>query len=154
MRSRRTIIGVIGAGTCDAPVSSAAFAVGKALALRGCILITGGRSGVMKAASEGAASAGGLVIGILPGESPDEANEFVDVPVVTGLGEARNVIIARTADGLIAITGEYGTLSEIAFGLKFGKPVVSLNSWSVDARIQQASSPEDAVNRVLAALDT
>jgi hypothetical protein len=153
MPNRRTIIGVIGAGQCDAATEAQAFEVGKLLALRGCVLITGGRGGVMRAASEGATGAGGLVIGILPGESAEQANEFVELPIVTGLGEARNVIIARTAHGLIAVGGEYGTLAEIAFGLKFGKPVVSLNSWPVDRHILQVSSPGQAVECVLKAIE-
>ena len=152
MSQRRPSIAVIGAAECDAAAAQAAFEVGRLLARAGCIVVTGGRTGVMEAASAGAAGEGGTVIGILPGESADEANPFVDVPIVTGLGEARNVIIARTADGLIALTGEYGTLSEIAFALKFNKPVVSLDSWDIDPRIRQAHTPQEAVALMLNAL--
>jgi uncharacterized protein (TIGR00725 family) len=149
---RRLVIGVIGTGDCDSTLADQAFAVGRAIAFRQCVLITGGRRGVMEAASRGAASAGGLVIGILPGSSSLDANDAVDIAIVTGMGEARNVIVARSADGLIALSGEYGTLTEIAFGLKFQKPVVSLGGWNFDPKIQSATSPEDAVERVLAAL--
>jgi uncharacterized protein (TIGR00725 family) len=151
-QARRPIIAVVGAADCDAAVAQAAFEVGRLLARAGCIVLTGGRTGVMEAASAGATSEGGTVIGILPGESADQANRFVEIPIVTGLGEARNVIIARTADGLIALTGEYGTLSEIAFALKFNKPVVSLHSWDIDARIRQAHTPQEAVALILKAL--
>lgn len=117
------------------------------------MIITGGRGGVMEAASAGAASVGGTVIGILPGDSREQANPHVGIPIITGMGEARNVIIARTADAMIALSGEFGTLSEIAFALKFRKPVVSLGSWHIAPQIQAASSPQEAVELVLERLE-
>ena len=152
MPQRRPIIAVIGAGECEAAVAQAAYEVGRLLARAGCVVLTGGRGGVMESASAGAAAEGGTVLGILPGESSQQANPFVQIPIVTGLGEARNVIIARTADGLIALTGEYGTLSEIAFALKFNKPVVSLHSWDIDPQVRQANTPQEAVALVLEAV--
>lgn len=154
MRDRQPILAVIGAGACDPVVAAAAFEVGAEVARRGAILLTGGRGGVMKAASQGAASQGGLVVGILPGGAADEANAFVAVPIVTGMGEARNVILARTADALNALSGEYGTLSEIALALKFRKPVITLDGdWAtVSRQIQHAASPADAVERALRAI--
>lgn len=152
MASRNIMLAVVGAGACDDATAALAARVGREVARHGCSLVTGGRGGVMEAASRGAAEGGGLVIGILPGTSTAEANPHVQVPVVTGLGEARNVIIARTAHGVIAVGGEYGTLSEIAFALKFNKPVASLGSWEIDPSIMRASSPEEAVEWVLARL--
>lgn len=154
MRNRQPILGVIGAGVCDANVATAAFEVGAEVARRGGILLTGGRGGVMKWASQGAASKGGLIVGILPGDAADEGNPFVSIPIVTGMGEARNAIIARTADALIALSGEYGTLSEIALALKFGKPIITLDAeWaSLSRQIQQAASPADAVERAFKAI--
>ena len=146
---RKPIIGVIGAGAAGADACKLAEETGELIAANDAILITGGMGGVMEAASKGAHAAGGLVIGILPGRSASEANSWVDIPIVTGLGEARNAIIVRTAEALIAITGEYGTLSEIAFGLKFGKPVISLQSWAVDEHIVRVQTPREAVETAL-----
>jgi uncharacterized protein (TIGR00725 family) len=110
----------------------------------------------MEAACRGAKSADGLTIGILPGTSQSEANSYVDIPIITGIGEARNAIITRTAQAVIAIGGSYGTLSEIAFALSFGTPVVGLGTWEMEREgharppIVRAASPEEAVNRALA----
>ncbi|MGH7601866.1 MAG: TIGR00725 family protein, partial [bacterium] len=107
------------------------------------MLICGGMFGVMEAACRGAKEIGGTTIGILPGKNKTEANAFVDIPIVTGLNDARNVIIARSADGVIAVDGEYGTLSEIAFSLKFGKPVIGLKlSFDIPHVIQAATAAE------------
>jgi uncharacterized protein (TIGR00725 family) len=103
----------------------------------------------MEAASRGAKAAGGTTVGLLPGLDRAEANEFVDVAIATGLGEGRNLLVARAADALIAIAGGYGTLSEIAFALKAGKPVVGIGSWEVDG-VVAAGSAADAVERALA----
>jgi len=150
------IIAVVGAGQCTPQEAEIAEAVGQELARRGAILICGGRGGVMEAACRGAKASGGQTVGILPGVSRYEANPYVDVPIVTGLGEARNLIIVRSADAVIAVGGEYGTLSEIAFALKLGVPVVGLGTWelskgglSVDA-ILRAASPVEAVEQALA----
>ena len=108
----------------------------------------------MEAAARGAKSAGGLTVGVLPGTSREEANPYIDIPVVTGLGEARNVIITRSVHAVIAIGGMYGTLSEIAFACKFGIPVIGLNTWRIDRPgleqppIIEAKTPEEAVERV------
>jgi uncharacterized protein (TIGR00725 family) len=110
----------------------------------------------MEAACRGAKAGGGQTVGILPGASRYEANPYVDIPIATGLGEARNLIIVRSADAVIAVGGEYGTLSELAFALKLGVPVVGLGTWelskgglSVDA-ILRATSPVEAVEQALA----
>ena len=125
------IIAVIGAGRCSEEIAQVAESVGRELARRGATLVCGGLGGVMEAACRGAKSEGGLTIGILPGSSRRETNLYVDIPVVTGLGEARNVIVVRTSQAVIAVDGEYGALSEIACALKLGIPVVGLNTWQL-----------------------
>ncbi len=147
--SRPRVLAVIGAGTPDPETGAAAREVGRLLAEAGCVLITGGLEGVMAAASQGAREAGGLVIGVVPGSSPTEANAHVSVAIATGLGDARNVILANSAEAFIAIGGAYGTLSEIAFALKRGKRVVSLGSWDVDPALLKADTPQEAVRLAL-----
>jgi len=145
MSSSMKLFGVIGASHCSPEIYELARQVGNAIAKTNAMLVCGGLGGVMEAACRGAKEAGGLTIGILPGTDKSEANAYVDIPIVTGIRDARNTIIARTADGLIAVSGEYGTLSEIAFAKKFGKPVVCLRSWSFDSTIPQADEAEQAV---------
>lgn len=123
---RKPIIGVIGASQPSAEGLCTAEAVGRLIATRGAVLVCGGLGGVMEAASKGAARAGGDVMGILPGPDKSSANPYVTLAVPTNMGHARNVIIAHTADALIAVEGEYGTLSEVAISLKLGKPVFVL----------------------------
>jgi uncharacterized protein (TIGR00725 family) len=103
----------------------------------------------MEAACRGAKSAGGLTVGILPGRQTADANEWVDVPIATGLGDARNLLIIHTADGVIALPGKSGTLSEIAFALKVGKPVVDFGGWEIDGMIPGGDDPEAAVDILL-----
>jgi len=129
--------------------------VGRLLARAGAIVLNGGSTGVMEAASRGAAAEGGTVVGILPGFDRAEANEHVTVALPTGMGEMRNALIARSADVLIAVGGEFGTLSEIAFALKIGKPVVGLRTWDLVRRgepvvgITPAETPAEAVDLAL-----
>ena len=125
------VVGVIGGEQADEVHAELAYEVGRELGARGHTLVCGGRGGVMREACRGARETGGLTVGILPGDDARDANEFVDVPVVTGLGSARNTIIARTAEALVAVDGSYGTLSEIAFGLIAGRPIVALGSWEI-----------------------
>ncbi len=141
------IISVIGAGSCDKKTFSTAEDVGRLITQRGATLITGGLGGVMEAASKGAHEAGGTVVGILPGFSNADANKYVTVPLATGLSHARNVIVVRSADAVIAVAGEYGTLSEIAIALKLGKPVIGINTWEHIDGIVKADTAEDAVSR-------
>jgi len=153
------VIGVIGGSSATAEELSLAEAVGRALAEAGAVLICGGRGGVMEAACRGAKQAGGLTIGILPGTDRSQANPYVDLPIVTGIGYARNAIITRTAQAVIAVGGSYGTLSEIAFALGFGTPVVGLQTWTMQREghpqvpISYASGPEEAVRQALALVD-
>jgi hypothetical protein len=146
---RQRIVAVIGAGACDSDTAERARAVGSLLAGRGCVVLTGGLGGVMEAASRGAAEVGGLVIGVLPGADPADANPHVAVAIASGMGDARNAILANTAEAFVAVAGEHGTLSEIAFALKRGKRVVSLGSWQVDPAILVALTPEEAVRLAL-----
>jgi uncharacterized protein (TIGR00725 family) len=142
------IIGVIG-GTEAAPdFLQCAEETGRLIARQGCALICGGMGGVMEAAAKGAKEAGGMTIGILPQGDRHSANRYIDIPIATGFGEARNAIIVRTADLLIAVDGEYGTLTEIAFALKMGKPVIGLNTWDI-AGITRAATPAEAVAKAL-----
>jgi uncharacterized protein (TIGR00725 family) len=148
---RRPVIAVIGGRKTDEFLLGEARNAGRLIAERGALLVTGGLGGVMEAASKGAKSAGGITIGVLPHEHKERANEYVDVALATGLGIGRNVIIARTADAAIAIGGEYGTLSEIAFTLQMEKPVVGIRSWEVKGVIP-AEGAEEAVAKAFEAL--
>ncbi len=141
---REMFISVIGAGKCDEKTYALAEQVGRELALRGATVVCGGLGGVMEAACKGAKSAGGRTIGILPGTDRRDANPYVDIPIVTGIGEARNSIVVRTGRVVIAIGGEHGTLSEIAFALKFGIPVVGLDTWQLVRDDQPASGIVEA----------
>jgi uncharacterized protein (TIGR00725 family) len=146
MSDKRTIIAVIGGSQPDQESMEIAEQVGRLIAENNAILITGGMGGVMLAASKGAHKANGLVIGVLPGMDKKQANAFVDIPIVTGVGEARNSIITRTCDCAIAIDGSYGTLSEIAYCMIYKKPVIGINTWRIDAPIIEVKTPEEAVD--------
>jgi uncharacterized protein (TIGR00725 family) len=122
--------------------------VGRELAARGAVVVCGGLGGVMEAACRGAKEAGGLTVGILPGTDRAAANAFVDVAIPSGLGEARNALVVRAADALVAVGGGYGTLSEIALALKAGKRVVGLDSWDIEG-VTAAADPAAAVAAVL-----
>jgi len=147
--NRRMLIGVIGAGSIDPAGEQCAADVGRLLAEAGAVLVCGGLSGVMAAACRGAMEAGGETIGILPGDSAEGANAYVSIALPTGLGHARNVLIAQASRALIAVEGEYGTLSEVAIGLKLGKPVVALGRWKDLPGVQRATTAEEAVSLVL-----
>jgi uncharacterized protein (TIGR00725 family) len=148
------IIAVIGAGECTPEVARLAEEVGRRLAEKGAILICGGLGGVMEAACRGAKSAGGTTVGVLPGTNPGEANPYVDIPIATGMGQARNVIVVTSARAAIAVGGGYGTLSEIGHARKLGIPVVGLDTWNLKKEgytgIVEAKRPEEAVERAIA----
>jgi uncharacterized protein (TIGR00725 family) len=124
-------VAVSGGGEADAADCRLAEDVGRELALRGAVVVTGGLGGAMEAACRGAKRAGGTTIGILPSNDRAEANAWVDVAVPTGLGEGRNALVVRAADAVIAVAGGFGTLSEIALALRLGKPVVGLGTWEL-----------------------
>jgi len=143
-------VAVVGASQATEQDARDAEQVGRLLAQAGAIVVCGGRGGVMAAAARGAAQAGGTVIGMLPGEGRDDANEWVTVSIPTGMGELRNGLIVRAAEAVIAIGGSYGTLSEIALALRADLRVYGLHTWEIDG-IEPVASPEEAVERALAA---
>jgi len=124
-------IAVIGAGQCTRREAKLAEEVGRRLAHAGAVLICGGLGGVMEAASRGANEAGGLTVGILPGENPKQANLYVKLSIASGVGHARNLAVAKSARAVIAVGGGFGTLSEIAYALQSNIPVIGLNTWSL-----------------------
>jgi uncharacterized protein (TIGR00725 family) len=141
-------VAVIGASRPSEAEYEIAQAVGRGLAEGGAYVVCGGRGGVMAAACQGASSAGGTSIGLLPGRGRDDANEWVTVAIPTGLGELRNGLVARAADVLVAVGGAYGTLSEIALALQAGKPVLGLGTWDIEG-IEPQPDPQTAVARAL-----
>jgi uncharacterized protein (TIGR00725 family) len=134
-------VAVSGGGEADAETCRLAEELGRELASRGAVVVTGGLGGVMEAACRGAKAAGGRTIGILPTDDRADANAWVDVAVPTGLGEGRNALVVRAADAVVALAGGYGTLSEIALALRLGRPVVGLGTWE----LARAGRREDAV---------
>ncbi len=142
------MIGVIGAGSCDNEIYESARKVGAGIARAGGILVCGGLGGVMDGVCRGAHEAGGQTVGILPGPDKANANPYVTIPIVTDLGHARNVLIARTADILVAISGGYGTLSEISISLKLGKPVIGLGTWPNLKGIDYVKTPDEALEAI------
>jgi hypothetical protein len=155
MMDKKKFIAVIGSGDCSPQEARLAEDTGREIARHGTVLVCGGLGGVMEAACKGATLAGGLTIGILPGDSRRSANPYVQIPIVTNLGEARNVIVVKTAQAVIAIGGGYGTLSEIGHALKNNIPVVGLNTWQLfrdgipEAAIITAKDPADAVHKAI-----
>ena len=149
------IISVIGASLVTPEVAQVAEQVGAELARRGATVVCGGLEGVMEAVCKGAKSAGGSTIGILPGNDPADANRWVDTPICTGLGYARNVIVVKTGRAVIAVDGAYGTLSEIGHALGNGISVIGLGTWTLnrngclDQGIETADNPTDAVEKAL-----
>ena len=138
-------IGVIGAGSCSGKVGQTAFHVGKAIAREGAVLLCGGLGGVMEAAARGAKEEGGVTVGILPGALAEEANPYIDIPIVTQMGHARNVVLVRSSHAVIAVSGGYGTLSEIAIALKIGIPCIGIETWDQVDGVIMADSPDQAV---------
>ena len=158
--ARAPLIAVCGASAATDAEILVAEAVGRLLAARGAVVVCGGLGGVMEGVCRGAAGAGGLSVGLLPGDDPEAANPGVSLALATGLGELRNGLIARACRGMIAIGGGYGTLSEVAFMLRLGRPVCAVSSWELvppggegeDPAVHRASGAEDAVTWVLAQL--
>jgi hypothetical protein len=142
MKISTKIVAVLGGSKVDDAIYHKAYQVGKIIAEHGYILICGGLGGVMEASAKGASEIGGMTIGILPGIDKENSNPFIKIPIVTGIGDARNVIIAHTCDIAIAIDGKHGTLSEIAFCLKFGKPVLGIDTYNIEG-VRTISNVED-----------
>ncbi|HEY41539.1 MAG TPA: TIGR00725 family protein [Dehalococcoidia bacterium] len=157
-QKREKLIAVIGGSEPSAEEARLAEEVGRELARRGATLVCGGLSGVMEAACRGAASEGGLTIGILPGNSPDDANPYVRIAIVSGVGYARNIAVVKSARAVIAIGGSYGTLTEIAYALQSQIPVIGLKTWAIirngqtDDSIIVAENPARAVEIALSSV--
>ena len=157
--SEAPYISVIGAGQASEDEAAAAEEIGRLLAEAGALLICAGLGGVMDAAARGCRAPGGTSVGILPGDDRADGSPHLTVRIATGLGEARNAIVARAADAVIAVGGEFGTLSEIALALKMGKPVVGLGTWTLDLEglpgdpLQRAADPPEAVAKALGAAE-
>ena len=156
--NRQLIISVIGESNARPHIAALAEQVGRELAQRGAIIVCGGLGGVMEAACKGAKSAGGTTIGILPGDNPLSGNDYIDIPIITGMGFARNSVVAKTGISVIAVGGAYGTLSEIGHALGDGVPVIGLETWemtrsreSADSAIIRASDAADAAEKAIAA---
>lgn len=146
-------ISLIGASKCGKDLYKLAYDVGREIAKRKAILICGGLGGVMDASAKGAKEVGGMTVGILPGDTRIGASKYLNVSLPTGMGEARNVLVVKAADVVIAIGGEYGTLSEIAHALKMNKPVIGLKTWDIGkdefgvSRIIKVDDPISAVEK-------
>jgi uncharacterized protein (TIGR00725 family) len=155
--TQRVQISVIGASEGEPEILRDAEAVGRGIAEAGAVLVCGGLTGVMEAASKGAAEAGGTVLAVLPTLSPADANPYVSHAVATGTGHARNLAVVASGEAVIAVGGEWGTLSEIAYARKLGRPVVTIQSWPLknragtDLGIVEAETPEEAVRTALSA---
>ncbi len=143
--NRRRYVAVVGSGTATGELYERAREVGRLVAERGAVVVCGGLSGVMEATARGATETGGTAIGILPDEDRGRANAYLSYSVATGAGHARNLAVVCSGDVVIAVGGEYGTLSEIGLALKVGRPVVALGSWDLDGHVVVAASAEEAV---------
>ncbi len=143
-------IGVIGGASPEDKWCRVAFEVGAHIAKNNGVLVCGGLGGVMEAAAKGAKQAGGQTLGILPSSSPQDANPYIDIAIATGLGYTRNSLVAMNADSLIAVDGQYGTLSEIAYGLIYGKKIIGIGTWNIQG-VQIVPSAEEAVKLALMA---
>ncbi len=153
------IVGVIGSSKAEPDVIRIAEEVGEAIAKSGAAVVCGGLSGVMEAVCKGARRCGGLTIGIIPSDQKSDANQFVQIPIVTGMGVGRNVMLVKTADVLIAVGGEFGTLSEIAHALNLGKTVIGLRTWKLEKahsrpipNLIEVDDPKKAVDLALKAI--
>jgi len=144
----RIRVGVIGGARPESKFRTIAFEVGRGIAEKGAILICGGLSGVMEAAARGAKKSGGLCVGILPGNSVKDANPYIDIAIATGMGYSRNHLVVMNSDVLIAIDGEYGTLSEIAYGCVHGKKIIGIGTWDIEG-IVPVETAEEAVDKAL-----
>jgi uncharacterized protein (TIGR00725 family) len=141
----RDLIAVIGAGECSPEIYNLAKEAGSALAENNYGIICGGLGGVMKGVCEGAKARGGLTIGVLPGNKSTDANPFIDIPIVTGMGIGRNIIIIKSSIAVLAISGGYGTLSEVAYALQLKKPVLGLKTWEISNEIITADNVPDVL---------
>lgn len=160
MSSRRRLVAVCGESDPQTLLKDLAFELGRGIAQRDAVLICGGLTGVMEHAARGARAAGGLTIGVLPGDDTDDANAYIDIAIATGLGHARNAILARTADGVVALGGGLGTLSEIALALRNRRPTIGIKTWRFDRddrtepELPLAANPTEALDWLFAQMDS
>jgi len=160
LSSRRRLVAVCGESDPETPLKDLAFELGRGIAQRDAVLICGGLTGVMEHAARGARAAGGLTIGVLPGDDTDDANAYIDIAIATGLGHARNAILARTADGVVALGGGLGTLSEIALALRNRRPTIGIKTWRFDRddrtepEMPLAANPTEALDWLFAQMDS
>lgn len=147
MHRQKLLIGVIGGHSCSRKTTLLAQELGREIAKLGAILICGGLGGVMEAVAKGTKEMGGLTVGILPGEDKNTANSYIDIPIATGLGYTRNTLVTTAADIIIALEGEYGTLSEIGFALNAGKTVLGIGTWNIKG-IVKIKTPKEAIDYI------
>jgi uncharacterized protein (TIGR00725 family) len=156
LSARRRLVAVCGESDPQTSLADIAFEVGQGIARRGAVLICGGMTGVMEHAARGAHTAGGMTIGLLPTADVRDANEYIEVAIATGLGHARNAVLGLTADGVIAIGGGLGTLSEIALSLRNGRPAIGIRTWRFEREnrtepdLPEASSAEEGLEWLFA----
>ena len=146
---RKPVVAIIGAGKCSRKLRDMAAEAGKYIAEHGGVVVCGGMGGVMEGAARGAQEGGGVSIGVLPSGDKHDANEFIDFAIPTGIGEARNAVVVRCADAVLAFPGRYGTLSEMAFALKAGKPLVSVSAWKLGDDVLEIADPAQAAAKAL-----
>lgn len=147
----KVLVAVVGGHRISREVEEKSTKLGYLLAKMGVFVVCGGLGGVMSAVSKGVRDGGGMTIGLLPSDRKNDANPFIDIPIATGLGNARNTLVVGCADVVVALPGQYGTLSEVAFALNAGKPVIGLGSWEIPG-VVQVKTPEAAVKKVRAAI--
>jgi hypothetical protein len=147
MKNSKLVVAVIGGNKCSPKTARLARRLGKEIARMGAVLVCGGLGGVMEQASRGAKEAGGLTVGILPTEDKKDANAYIDIAIPTDLGYARNCLVVRASDCVVAFPGEYGTLSEIAFALQMNKPIIGLNTWDIPG-VLMAKDMDDCIEKI------
>lgn len=147
--NRKPVIAVVGANKCSKKLRDMAAEVGRYVAENGGVIVCGGLGGIMEGAARGAREANGVTIGIIPSSDPNDANEYIDFVIPSGMGEARNMLVVRTADVVVAFPGKYGTLSEMALTLQAGKPLISVQAWNLGDDVIQAESPIDAARKAM-----
>ena len=146
---KKPIIAIVGAGKCSKKLRDNAATVARYIAKNGGVVVCGGLEGIMEGAARGAWEGGGVSIGILPTDDRKDANKFITYAIPTGFGDARNMMVIRTADAVVAFPGKYGTLSEMAFALKAGKPVISISAWRLGDEIIRMDDPTEAAEKAM-----
>lgn len=146
---KKPVIAIVGAGKCSKKLRDSAAIVGRHVAKNGGVVVCGGLEGIMEGAARGAWEGGGVSIGILPSDNRNDANKFITHAIPTGFGDARNMMVIRSADVVVAFPGKYGTLSEMAFALKAGKPVISISAWKLGEDIIGMDDPQEAAEKAM-----